>query len=181
MHQIEHAFLEALQGDSKGLEALCISNRFQERLAIYETSCLGTLQQTLYKIYKPLAVLLGQETFQELCYRYVKSHFSTELNLNRYGADLHEFSKSAPFAQNLPYLSDFIEFCYTWQQVYLQGEEGVLIESDYPLYEIWKRCQPEFKGETEIKDWQGPFCYGMVRVDGWVQTSEIKPISKMQR
>lgn len=159
----ETAFLEALEGNWANLAQLAESPDFEKRLAVYHTSILGTLQRTLYKIFKPLAVLIGEAAFQELCYRYATTHRSYDLNLNHYGAELSEFVKSAPFAQGLPYISDFVEFCYLWQQVYLKGGDPILIESDYPIYAIWERCQPEFTAETTIENWQGPFQYVIAR------------------
>jgi len=159
----ETAFLEALEGNVANLANLVKAPDFEKRLAVYQTSIFGTLQRTLYKTFKPLEALIGEAAFQELCYRYAVTHKSYVLNLNRYGADLSEFVKTAPFAHDLPYLSDFVEFCYVWQQVYLRGGEAVLIESDYPVYAIWERCQPEFVGEKTIENWQGPFQYALER------------------
>ena len=158
----ELAFLQALQNQPEALENLSASPQFAERVAIYQTSIVGTLQQALYKNFKALSTLIGKEAFQELCYRYAASHLSTELNLSQYGAELHEFVKTAPFAEKFPYLSDFTEFCFVWKQVYLRGE-AMLLESEYPLYEIWQRCQPEFTGDAHIDHWQGPFVYMIYR------------------
>ncbi|MCX7123521.1 MAG: DNA-binding domain-containing protein [Gammaproteobacteria bacterium] len=176
----EAAFLAALQDQPEALEQMSLSPEFSERLEIYKTSILSTLQQALYKNFKPLDALIGIDAFQELCYRYATAHLSTTLNLSQYGADLHDFIKTAPFADGLPYLADFIEFCFVWRQVYLRGEV-ILIESDYPVYEIWQRCQPEFVGEKIIANWQGPFVYGISREEGRVVVSEqlnIAPIFK---
>ncbi len=165
----EQAFLQALAGEPAALEALCASLHCREGLAIYKTSILSTLQQALYKTFKPLQALIGQELFQELCYRYATTHFSTTLHLGHYGAHLHEFVKTAPVAQDFPYLSDFVEFCFMWRQTYLHaGPEVTLIESDYPLYAIWQRCQPEFKAEVSIENWEGPFCYALYFENGCV-------------
>ncbi len=164
MFEHERAFLQALQGQPEALAALSISPEFTERLAIYSTSILSTLQQALYKNFKPLETLIGKDAFQELCYRYASTHPSTVLNLNRYGADLHAFIKTAPFAKNYPYLADFTEFCLIWKQTYLRSDLGVtLLESDYPVYEIWQRCQAEFSGDPTIQDWNGPFFYTVYR------------------
>ena len=164
----EAAFLQALQDQPEALEQLNASSQFTERLAIYKTSILSVLQQALYKNFKPLETLIGKEAFQELCYRYAATHPSRDLNLSRYGADLHEFVKMAPFAGDFPYLADFIEFCFIWKQTYLREMGVMLIESDYPVYEIWQRCQPEFVGEVAIDNWLGPFYYAVYRQDGRV-------------
>lgn len=172
----ETAILAALQGHPDALEALCDATDFKARWTVYETSIRATLQKTLYKTFKPLEALLGKALFQELCYRYAAQHLSTELNLTRYGSQFAEFASIAPFAEALPYLSDFIEFCYLWQQCYVQATGEVLvIESDYPLYDIWARCQPEFKDESIIENWQGPFHYALYYEDAKVKVIALEP------
>lgn len=166
---LEQAFLEALYGNKTKLKDLTLVPDFENRFDIYETSILATHQQALYKTYKPLEVLLGIDAFQELCYRYVKMNLSKHFNFNFYGADFHQFAVNAPYANNFPYLSDFIQFCYLWQQVFLDPTQGIIkIESDYPVYAIWERCQPEFTGDTPISDWHGPFSYTIYRENGKV-------------
>lgn len=168
--KVEQAFLDAVNGNNKTeLERLNASPNFEQRFAIYFTSIIATHQSALYKIFKPLEILLGKEAFQELCYRYAIDNLSKNFNLNSYGHDFHQFAITAPYANNFPYLSDFIEFCYLWQQVFLDPEPGVIqIESDYPVYEIWERCQVEFSGSKIIDNWQGPFSYRIFRKDGKV-------------
>jgi hypothetical protein len=169
----EQAFLQALQDQPEALAKINASPDFEKRLAIYKTSIVSTLQQALYKNFKPLEALIGKEAFQELCYRYANTHPSTDLNLNRYGADLHEFVKTAPFAEGLPYLSDFTQFCFVWKQVYLRSDGAItVLESNYPVYEIWQRCQPEFVGEQAIQNWQGPFVYAVYREDERVKVDQ---------
>lgn len=167
---VEQAFLEAFHGEMTSLQALCASSELNQRFAVYESSIISTLQQTLYKIYRPLETLLGVDTFQELCHHYAKANFAKTFNLNRYGEDLASFIHQAPYSRDMPYLPDFIKFCYLWQQTYLQPELGVLkIYSDYPVYEIWQRCQPEFNGDKVIEDWDGPFVYEMTLEGGRVK------------
>ncbi|MCX8514614.1 MAG: putative DNA-binding domain-containing protein [Burkholderiales bacterium] len=164
LFEIEQAFLDAMNGKPDKLRELTISPNFATRLEIYETSVFSTLQQALYKIYHAVEALIGTEMFQELTYRYVKENLAHEFNLNNYGQDLHEFVKTLPLINNLPYLPDFIEFCYLWQQIFLYPKLGVIkVISDYPLYEIWERCQPEFTGNQLIENWQGEFSYLVYR------------------
>lgn len=173
--KVENAFLEAFYGNTSELKNLVDSEGFQQRLDIYTASIQNTHQQALYKIFKPAQALLGVEAFQELCYRYVAEHLSVNYNLNKYAEDFHEFVVKAPYAHHFPYISDFIEFCYLWQQVYLDPEIGVTeIHSDYPIYEIWERCQPEFGGNKEIENWNGPFIYRIFRENNKVRVLTIK-------
>ncbi len=172
----EHAFLQALQGNSEALAKMSASPQFEQRLDVYKTSILSTLQQALYKNFKPLEALIGKEAFQELCYRYAVSHPSHELNLSRYGADLKIFVKTAPFAADYPYLSDFIDFCFLWKQIYLGRQGMTQFESAYPVYAIWQRCQPEFVGAQVIEDWEGPFRYQLVREAGRVKINPYTDI-----
>ena len=174
MFQHEQAFLQALQGEPTALQAVNASPEFLARLAIYKTSITSTLQQALYKNFKPLENLIGQAAFQELCYHYAAKNLSTALDLSCYGADLHEFIATGPFAPEFPYLADFIEFCGLWRKIYLQRDsEAILLESPYPLYDIWQRCQPEFTGSLEITNWQGPFHYVLYRENARVMVQVI--------
>lgn len=129
-----------------------------ERIEVYRTSIVGTLMKTLAKTFQSLEILLGEAVFKELCYRYASTHFSYHLNLNQYGEGFSDFIREAPCSNELPYLSDFTAFLFYWRAVFLDSSlAGMKLESDFPLYEIWQRCQPEFKGELEIKEWKGPF------------------------
>lgn len=171
--KIELAFLDALNDKTDTLRDIVISNDFETRLEIYSTSITASHQQALYKIFKPLEKLLGIDAFQELCYRYVKYKLSTHFNFNYYGVDLHEFILKAPYAKDLPYISDFIQFCYIWQQVFLDNfVDNVNFISDYPVYPIWERCQPEFNGSQTIANWDGPFSYTIYRESGKVAILE---------
>lgn len=170
----ETAFLQALQGSSALLQTLVSAPDFESRFKIYEISIRTTLQKTLLKTFKPLQHLLGVEAFEELCLHYAYHAFSTELNLNHYGEKLCEFVNEAPYAKEMPYLPDFINFCYQWQQIYLNPELGsVTIISNYPVYEIWQRCQPEFQGEKTLAEWHGPFTYVLSHQGGRVQVKAL--------
>lgn len=176
MQDFEQIFLEALQGKRERLKAQVLSPDFEERFNIYQNSIIATLQQTLFKIFKPLEALIGVEAFQELCLRYAQSHPSQGFNLNHYGKELSHFIKDAPYIQDFPYLPDFIDFCYLWQQTYL----GTNLKTDpvcfdYPVYEIWQRCQPEFSGDKAIDDWQGPFNYLLYRESDRVMVAAVAP------
>jgi hypothetical protein len=158
--KFEQAFLNAIQGNDIELQKLVISNNFTSRIEIYRNSVFATLQKTLLKIYCPLEVLLGVDTFHEMTYQYISSNLAHTFNLNQYGADFHDWVKQLPFIDKFPYLPDFVELCYLWQQIYVNPELGVFkITSNYPLYQIWQRCQPEFIGDKEIDDWNGEFSY----------------------
>ena len=97
------------------------------------------------------------------------------MNLREYCEGFSEFIKTAPFAENIEYLPDFTEFLFYWRAVLLDPTfSGVRLESNYPLYDIWERCQPEFKGDPSIKNWQGPFVITLYRDDGKVHVvSEV--------
>lgn len=166
---LEIAFLKALNGDMAELESLSNSKNFATRCQVYITSIHATLQQALYKIFKPVEALLGIDAFQELCYRYSEKNLSKHFNLSLYGQDFHSFAASSPYAGDLPYLEDFVEFCYLWHHTFLdQQSEIVQIESEFPLYEIWERCQPEYTGDKKVINWTGPFFYIMSHDNGKV-------------
>jgi hypothetical protein len=143
----------------------------QTRAEIYQGSVIGALERTLKKIFRPFLVLLGEDVSNQLFERYAEKHFSKNFDLNLYGKNFSKFiQESAPWVSEYPYVPDFADFCWQWQQVFLNREltpteftefkeinlknlkkivlkkadELVLIQSKFPVYEIWKRCQPEF-------------------------------------
>ena len=165
----EKAFIEALEGNYTKLKNLCPDNKFEERFNIYHTSILSTLQQALKKNFHPLEKLIGDGAFNELTYQYALKTIPTSFNLNQYGYDFSQFAKSIKIFDHLPYLPDFIDFCYLWQQVFISHEsDKINISYDYPIYQIWERCQPEYTGNKQIKDWKGPFHYSIFKENGLV-------------
>jgi hypothetical protein len=148
----------------------------KNRAEVYRGSIRGAHERTLKKIFRPFLALLGEAVSQQLFERYAEQYFSDHFDLNQYGKNFGQFIQSSvPWVKEYPYVPDFADFCWCWQQAFLKqdippllslsslelkemlknakklrfqtSEELILFESGFPVYEIWQYCQPEFSGQ----------------------------------
>ncbi len=201
MENFPQDFMEALKDETK-MEALkkwfphYSEAELQHRFEVYAQSVLATHEKTLKKIFKPLEALLGKSSSDELFSHYASRYLSRDFDLNSYGKDLGEFIKtSAPWAKDYPYVADFADFCWLWHQVFLSADlnqnlnlglgltrdsgSPVLFKSDFPVYDLWQRCQPEFKKPSSLETHEAssekphPYCYALYRKDHKVHVVQV--------
>jgi hypothetical protein len=137
------------------------------RVTVYIDSMLGTFERSLKKIFRPFVALVGEDTAHQLYRSYAELYIAEHFDLNTYGKDFGNFIKNtAPWFSDYPYLLDFADFCWHWHQVFLQLESSVTIESPYPIYELWRRCQPENTIENPLDlSGEGRFSYLLFKND----------------
>ncbi|MGA9852623.1 MAG: DNA-binding domain-containing protein [Gammaproteobacteria bacterium] len=137
------------------------------RLQIYRNIIFNNLTAALRTAYPVVLKLVGQEFFDGVAARYIRDYPSKSGNLQDFGAAFPECLTMLPEAATLPYLADMARLEWARQQAYLAADTQPLepnalaavpgdkhaelrltldpsvrlIESSYPILEIWGFCQ----------------------------------------
>ena len=144
-----------------------------QQLAIYRESHYGGLAKAIAEIYPVCKLLVGDEFFDNMVWRYVKQSPSLHYDLNHYGADFPFFIEHFTPAADLPYLADICRLELVWHQAFYAADHRpftendltnlapenyetlvfrlapstFLLDSEYPILRIWQMAQ-EHKDET---------------------------------
>ncbi|HEY6896714.1 MAG TPA: DNA-binding domain-containing protein [Rhodocyclaceae bacterium] len=137
------------------------------RFAAYRRNAWGNWRAALASTYPVIAELVGNASFRALADGYIESQPSHDGDLNAYGAGFAAWLAPHPISAQLPYLAAMAELEWALQCAYFaadpepfelaalaavpperQGElvlrlwpAARLIESPYPLAEIWQAHQ----------------------------------------
>lgn len=147
----------------------------QQIFSIYRDSIYGGLKKALAETYPVTKDLVGEDFFNVMLNQYITEHPCQVQDLNGYGEELADFIAGLKQARTVPYLADIarLEWFYnialnsavqennladlnrlsTEQQVQinLQLANGMaLIESFYPIDEIWNMQQDNTDSELNI-------------------------------
>lgn len=147
------------------------SNRFN----VYHNNWLYGHIKALAKSYPVCKRLTGESFFEGMAAYYIQSYPSTHYSFNYYGKDFPEFIKNFSPASSLIYLSDVATLEWTIHQTMIDIsnstaneidkhlilnenfdlkltllENGRLIQSEYPIYKIWKTNQDDYQGESIV-------------------------------
>ena len=176
----ESAWVLALQGQPEDLYKIMDTNNNPEaRLEVYLSSIKGTRVKVLEKTFRSLRKILGDEIFEACINKYAEIKISESFNLNLYGEGFGDFLESFLEIENALTLKDLADYCYAWRQVYSQGDiQGMQVSFKTPAYEIWKQCQPEYKGPVVMPEKFGNFEYLLYRDENKVRVFEINQIDK---
>jgi hypothetical protein len=138
----------------------------EESLGVYRGSVYGNLCSALAEIYPAFVQCVGEEFFQALALRYVKTHPSRSASLNHYGEEFSGFVRSFAPLESLPYAGDLAKLEWCWHSAFHAKDQcsldparlsGVaeehyddlifslplsahLIRSEYPIRDIWQKC-----------------------------------------
>ncbi len=201
--QIQQQMLNAVTGTSTAVQEClqsgpgCSSERGMD---VYRNNRRVVLKSMLSSVYRIVAQIVGDDFFQALIHRYVHTQPSLSGNLHRYGDKLPTLLRTMPEAAGLPYLADVAALEWAWHSTYYAPDNAdfdmarlvavapeafarlgfvlapalQLLRSDYPLYAIWQRHQPECEVE-QVDLGSGGQCVALWRPLGQVQ---IRPLSQ---
>lgn len=140
-----------------------------EQLSVYRGSVLGGLVQALGDIYPAIKRSVGEQFFDAMALRYVKSHPSMSASLDNYGSDFDAFIADFKALKEHPYLADLAQLEWRWHRCFHANNPEVfdpsslarlapeqhnaicfelqdslsLMQSDYPLLKLWQLNQAE--------------------------------------
>ena len=154
----------------------------RDRLALYRGNVQVNARKALANAYSICARLVGDEFFDGLAFEYATREPSTCGDLNEYGARFSAFLESfAPIAQ-VPYLPDVAQLEWCVHRAHYAADAPALdiaplaavpadrfdalpvtlhpacalVESRWPLSQLWDVHQPGFEGEFNIEFDAGP-------------------------
>lgn len=166
---IYSADTEALESLIHGREGFTT----RTRVDIYRNNTHGSLQNTLSQVFPVCEALVGENYFKQLAAAYVSDHPSLDRNLDEYGAEfpqsLTDLIEIREELHALSYLDDVAQLEWLIHQSYysdnrstfdieqfsqLSAEQQTqvrfklavdisLMQSPYPVYDIWLKHQPE--------------------------------------
>lgn len=146
------------------------------RLEIYRFNVLANLCGALKDIYPVVLAIVGESFFQHAAEQFVRAHPSRSGDLNKFGAEWPSFLAAYPHATELPYLRDVATLEWGWHEAFHAADSPLfdlsrlaevpaesqgslqfvlhpsarVIQSRYPILQIWEVNQPDFAGEIEV-------------------------------
>ncbi|HKY03113.1 MAG TPA: DNA-binding domain-containing protein [Burkholderiales bacterium] len=148
----------------------------ENRLALYRGNVLAARTKALTAAYPVVAQLVGDEFFEALAARYMRSHPAISGDLNEYGSAFGDFLTHFDAVAELPYLPDVARLewqahrshyaadseAMTLEQIaeipaatqveirFILRPTCALLRSDYPIAAIWQVHQPRYTGSMDI-------------------------------
>ena len=149
-----------------------------EQLAIYRNSHFGGLTNALAETYPAIRLLVGEQFFDAMAWRYIKSHPSQHYDLNQYGQSLAGFIENFRPADALSYLADVARLEWGWHQAFYAAEHKPITETDlrqlapdqhrqlslylpdsaqllsspYPVHKIWDVAQNDTDSNVDLDE-----------------------------
>ena len=145
----------------------------QEHINIYRDGVLGGLTQALADTFPVILALVGEEFFNAMVGRFVQTQASETPDLGDFSPLFPEFIAQFKPAENLFYLSDVARLEWNWHQIFHEKDDGSLdftalseigdqdvvfrlvtagrlMQSPWPIHEIWQTNQPEACGDKVV-------------------------------
>ena len=170
LESLQENFINALYGadDSTSVEMIKTSSTLsaQQQFDIYKGSVLGTLIEALGDIYPRVKAALGEQFFDAMTRRYIKTHPSYSASLDDYGAGFPLFCKGFEPLKEYAYIADLARVDLAWHRAFhapdvkpLSAEDlesvlssaeasergravvlhpsASLLNSQFPLFQLW--------------------------------------------
>lgn len=148
----------------------------ERRLGVYRNNTVNSLTNVLKAAYPVLERIVGERFFRGLALAFIEAHPPQQPTLFRYGGDLATFLESFPPAQQVPYLADVARLEWARIESYFAADRGPLdphalaaidpeelgdvrftmhpsirlVESSYPVFEVWSVNQGDQKTIPKI-------------------------------
>lgn len=182
LHELQTRFLKGIYDASVENDAYPYLQETRERtaeqqLSIYRGSIFGGLKKALAETYPVIKDLVGEDFFNAMLGQYIKTYPCSVQDLNYYGEELPDFIRELKQARSIPYLADVAKlewFCNIALNTKIQKNNLVdlgflnakqktqirlnlpngsaLLQSNYPVDEIWKIHQDDSNVELELKE-----------------------------
>jgi hypothetical protein len=185
LDEIQHLVRDAIFETDRDGPALNAVSRYilptasktsAERVKIYKSAILGTLERALGNIYPVCQRLVGKQFFDGMARQYAYRTPSTSPDLANYGDGFAQFVGDFEPADSVPYLADVVTLEWHWHRafhavdetaldtvtlaevpesetgriVFRLPESAALIASDFPIQHIWQVNQPDWKGSQVV-------------------------------
>jgi len=127
-------------------------------LNIYHESSLGGRLKAFRNVFPCCERLVGEDFFRQMTTEFLQQP-SSYLTADAQAQDFAEFVAEYKAAASVPYLADVAKLEWCWYQVFHgpEGEVGArIVESNYPITQLWEMCQPEYQGDFVLAEMTQP-------------------------
>ena len=179
LHELQKDFAAvALVNDTAALVPKVRASRGtrERRLGVYRNNTVISLTDVLKSAFPVVERVVGERFFQSAALAFIETHPPRRPTLFRYGGELPRFLGEFPPAKALPYLPDVAHLEWARIESYFAADAeslnpdrlaeipperlgGIafkvhpsvrLIESPFPVFEVWAANQPEHESVPEI-------------------------------
>ncbi len=153
----------------------------KECLAIYQNNVFSNYRTALKAVYPVVERLVGEQFFRHTADCYIHNYPSRSGDLNSYGADFSEFLDTFEPAKQLSYLPDVAHLEWMMELAFHSADHDPfdliklsmvpadqygelrftlhpsiqLLQSNYPVAQIWQVNQPDWQGDISINLQEG--------------------------
>ena len=179
LQQVFLSYIHDKRGHHQNLLSLCLEPKkgnVTQRLGIYSNNYDASLNGILKKRYPVCLQLVGEDFFVMMTRAFIEQTPSTCLSVDDYGEQFGLFIDHYAPANCLPYLPDVARLEWAWAQAYFGPDIGpidfaifadlqskmadnfvfdlaanaVLLQSQYPIDQIWQLHQNDFDPQASI-------------------------------
>ncbi len=145
----------------------------QHRIAVYQNNLFGAMQDYLAEVYPATQGVVGAEFFKQMVQLLIQISPPATGNVHNYGANMRLAVEHFDGLSALPYLSDLIRYEWAQHHAYYSkvsdivdltlipqeelltldvalNSSACLIDSQYPIYEIYRQSLPTYEGQVAI-------------------------------
>lgn len=170
-----------------------------KRLAIYRHNVFSALRGALADLYPVTKAIVGAAFFEAAGDAFIRVTPSLSGDLNNFGAGFADFIKGYAPARELAYLPDVARMEWAWhlafhaqnaraldlarlaavpaeahaQLKFLLHPSSQLMQSVYPLFDIWRVNQPDYAGDMQLNWDQGTEHLLIFRADVEVEMHKL--------
>jgi len=172
-----------------------IDPAYLHRLGIYRNNVRVGLKSYLADVYPAIKALVGDDFFNAFCQNHIETTPPTSGNLHDYGDALASALARHSALANLPYLADVAHLEWAYHRAYyapsglplampedpnllLGAQSGLapsvsLLESPYPIDELWRQSLPDFQGPFSVQLEDGPSSLLVLRARSGVKVQRL--------
>ena len=147
------------------------------RLSIYANAYVGRLIEALENDYPVLKTLLGEDSFYELCQRYIAQHPSIYTSLRWFGQHMPAFLQDVQSYSEKPYLAEMAEFEWTLVNSFNAADQESIHESD--VAQVPAEKWPELGFGFHPSVYTFPYQWNILPI--WWAHKERQPLPKTQQ
>lgn len=170
--ELQTQFLNDVLSDASALESQ-LEPRFRHRLNIYRNNVRVGLKAYLADVFPAIKALVGDDFFNAFCQSYLETMPPNTGNLHEYGDAFATVLSGQASTSKLPYLYDVARLEWTYHQAYFADRgnpltppdnpnalldttarltpSATLIESVFPIDELWRQSRPEYGGRFTVR------------------------------
>jgi len=193
----------SLGGDASALSDVIIGDGFapEQRLNIHRNNTTILLGEALGATYAVVHKLVGDDFFDAVARLFIRAQPPRSPCLFEYGEGFADFLATLPAAADLPYLPDVARLEWVWNEAFhapdvkpLSSHDLAainpeaygdlvltphpslrLLESPFPIKEIWDVNQPGADPEASVSLDEGPQALAVLRPGATVDMIELSP------